>query len=71
MAIGVPAGTGRHATCRHSEIKCRSKEDHRSDRLFGAARAFGKTEVAVMKRVLGPVAENLTSMGGVWPPFGR
>ena len=40
--------------------------------LSGPREQFGKTEVAEMKRVLGPVAENLTkNLGGAWPAFRR
>ncbi|MCD0419897.1 helix-turn-helix domain-containing protein [Rubrivivax sp. JA1024] len=38
--------------------------------LSGPRERFGKTEVANMKRVLGPVAEKLTkTLGGVWPTY--
>jgi DNA-binding IclR family transcriptional regulator len=40
--------------------------------LSGPRERFGKTEIAKMKRVLGPVAEKLTkSLGGAWPAFRR
>jgi DNA-binding IclR family transcriptional regulator len=38
--------------------------------LSGPRDRFGKTEIAKMKRALGPVAENLTiALGGEWPAF--
>ncbi|MEH2513677.1 DNA-binding IclR family transcriptional regulator [Nitrobacteraceae bacterium AZCC 1564] len=38
--------------------------------LSGPRERFGKTEIAEMKRVLGPVAKALTiNLGGAWPAF--
>lgn len=38
--------------------------------LSGPRERFGKTEIAEMKRVLGPVAKTLTTnLGGAWPAF--
>ena len=38
--------------------------------LSGPRDRFGKTEIANMKRALGPVAERLTiNLGGEWPVF--
>lgn len=40
--------------------------------LSGPRERFGKTEIAEMKRVLGPVAKALTiNLGGAWPTFKR
>jgi DNA-binding IclR family transcriptional regulator len=40
--------------------------------LSGPRERFGKTEIAYMKRMLGPIAESLTcKLGGVWPAFAR
>lgn len=40
--------------------------------LSGPRERFGKAEIAKMKRLLGPVAENLTkALGGTWPDFAR
>lgn len=40
--------------------------------LSGPRERFGAAEIAEMKRVLGPVAENLTTnLGGTWPAFRR
>jgi DNA-binding IclR family transcriptional regulator len=40
--------------------------------LSGPRERFGRTEIAEMKRVLGPVAETLTiNLGGEWPTYRR